>query len=349
VRVVVTGASGNVGTSLLQALAGDPAIESAVGVARRRPQLELPKTEWATADVAESDLVRLFRGADAIVHLAWLIQPSRDRNLLWRVNVEGSTRVFRAAAEARVPAVVHASSVGAYSPGPKDRPVDESWPTNGVATNAYSRQKVEVERRLDRFEREHPEIRVVRLRPALIFKRESATEQRRLFAGPFVPGSLLRPGVIPFVPEIPGLAFQAVHSYDVGDAYRLAVVQDVHGTFNVAAPPVLDMTSIARRLNARTFPLPARAARGLASLAYRARLTPLPPDWLDMGLAAPLLDTKRAREELGWTPRHSGEDAIADLLAGLRDGAGLETPPLAPRTSGPARIRELVTGIGSRA
>jgi len=349
VRVVVTGASGNVGTSLLEALAGDPAIDSAVGVARRRPQLELPKTEWATADVAESDLVRLFRGADAIVHLAWLIQPSRDRNLLWRVNVMGSTRVFRAAAEARVPAVVHASSVGAYSPGPKDRPVDESWPTNGVATNAYSRQKVEVERRLDRFEREHPEIRLVRLRPALIFKRESATEQRRLLAGPFVPGSLLRPGLIPFVPEIPGLAFQAVHSYDVGDAYRLAVVQDVQGTFNIAAPPVLDMTSIAHRLHARTFRLPPRAARGLASLAYRARLTPLPPDWLDMGLAAPLLDTKRAREELGWTPRHSGEDAIADLLAGLRDGAGLETPPLAPRTSGPARIRELVTGIGSRA
>ena len=264
-RVVVTGASGNVGTSLLQALAGDSAIDSAVGISRRRPQLELPKTEWATADVAESDLVRLFRGADAVVHLAWLIQPSRDRKLQWRVNVEGSTRVFRAVAEAGVPALVHASSVGAYSPGPKDRAVDESWPTNGVRTNDYSLQKAEVERRLDSFEREHPHVRAVRLRPALIFKRESATEQRRLFAGPFVPGSLLRPGVIPFVPEIPGLSFQAVHSYDAGEAYRLAVVRDVHGAFNVAAPPVLDMTSIARQLRAKTFPLSAQAARAFAS------------------------------------------------------------------------------------
>ena len=92
----------------------------------------------------------------------------------------------------------------------------------------------------------------------------------------------------------------------------------------------------------------ARAARALVSLAYRARFTPLPPDWLDLGLASPLLDSTRARDELGWTPSRSGEDAIADLLAGMREGAGLGTPPLSPRTSGPARVRELAGGIGKR-
>jgi nucleoside-diphosphate-sugar epimerase len=348
VRVVVVGASGNAGTSVLEALARDPAVESVIGVARRRPKLDFPKTEWAVADVAHSDLVRVFRGADAVVHLAWLIQPARDPELLWRVNVEGSTRVFRAVAEAAVPALVFASSIGAYSPGPRDRLVDETWPTGGIRTNDYSKQKVEVERRLDRFEREHPQLRVVRLRPALIFKRESATEQRRLFAGPFVPGSLLRPGLIPFVPDIPELSFQAVHSLDVGEAYRLAVVRDVRGAFNIAAPPILDTTSVARLLDARTFKVRARAVRGLASLAYHARLTPLPADWLDMGVASPLLDTTRAREELGWEPQRSGEDALSDLLAGVREGAGLETPPLSPRTSGPARVRELASGIGKR-
>jgi UDP-glucose 4-epimerase len=349
VRVVVVGASGNAGTSVLQALARDPAVESVVGIARRRPQLDVAKTEWTVADVAESDLVPLFHGADAVVHLAWLIQPARDPNLMWRVNVEGSTRVFRAVAEAGVPALAYASSIGAYSPGPNDRLVDESWPTGGIRTNDYSKQKVEVERRLDRFEQQHPEIRSVRLRPALIFKRESATEQRRLFAGPFLPGSLLRPGVVPFVPDIPDLYFQAVHSYDVGEAYRLAVVRDVRGAFNIAAPPVLDTTSVARLLRARTLKMPARAVRGLASLAYHARITPLPPDWLDMGLGVPLLDTTRAREELGWQPQRSGEDAISELLAGMREGAGLATPPLSPRTSGPARVRELASGIGKRA
>ena len=89
-RIVVTGASGNVGTSLLQAVTGDSAIESVVGVSRRRPQLDFPKTEWATADVVQADLVRLFRGADAVVHLAGLIQPARDPFLLRHINVEGS-------------------------------------------------------------------------------------------------------------------------------------------------------------------------------------------------------------------------------------------------------------------
>src|SRR5919206_2955459 len=168
-RVVVIGATGNVGTSLLQALAGDPEVESILGVARRRPGLEIAKTDWAEADVTSSNLVPLLRGADCAVHLAWLIQPSRDREHVKRVNVDGSARVFRAVADAGVPSLVYASSVGAYSPGPKERRVDESWPTEGIATSFYARHKAEVERLLDRFERDVPDVRVVRLRPGLIF------------------------------------------------------------------------------------------------------------------------------------------------------------------------------------
>src|SRR5436190_19172441 len=90
-RIVVVGATGNVGTSLLGALADETAVESVLGIARRAPKLQVPKVDWAEADIAQDDLVPLFRGADAVVHLAWAIQPSRDRNALWRVNVEGST------------------------------------------------------------------------------------------------------------------------------------------------------------------------------------------------------------------------------------------------------------------
>ena len=217
-RIVVTGATGNVGTSVLRALGSEPAVDEIVGLARRRPDIAMPKTTWVEADVVHSDLVPIFDGADAVIHLAWLIQPSRDEASMHATNVDGSARVFAAAASAGVGALVHASSIGAYSPGPKDAPVSESWPTGVIQSSYYSRQKSETERLLDRFELEHPGPRVVRLRPGLIFKREAATEIRRFFAGPFLPNPLVRPGLIPVLPVTDRLVVQAVNADDIGDA-----------------------------------------------------------------------------------------------------------------------------------
>jgi UDP-glucose 4-epimerase len=347
-RVVVTGATGNVGTSVLRSLVHEPRVESIVGIARRRPRLAWPKTTWVEADVARDDLRPYFEGADAVVHLAWAIQPSRDMAALRATNVEGSRRVFYAAGRAGVGALVYASSIGAYSPGPKDRRVDESWPTDGIDTSFYSRHKSEVERLLDGFEREFPDVRSVRLRKALVFKREAATEIRRYFAGPFLPGKLLRRPLIPVVPDVEGLRFQAVHSHDVGYAYRLALVSEVSGAFNIAANPVLDPKELADLLHARTVPVPAGVLRAAATATWRLRLQPSPPGWIDMALGVPLMDTGRARLELGWEPKHSSREALMDLLNGMQNGSGVETPPLAPETSGPLRVRELVTGIGGR-
>ena len=178
-RIVVVGASGNVGTSTLAALANDPEVESIVGVSRRTPARSFPKTEWVAADIVSSPLTEVFAGADVVIHLAWLIQPSRDLATLRAVNVDGSRRVFEAVRNAGVPALVYASSVGAYSPGPKDRRVHESWPTEGIDSSFYATHKAETERMLDAFERENPGIRVVRLRPGLIFKRDAASGIRR--------------------------------------------------------------------------------------------------------------------------------------------------------------------------
>ena len=170
-RIVVVGATGNIGTSVLRSLENEEKVESILGVARRLPDLSMPKVEWAAADVVTDDLVPLVRGADAVVSLSWLIQPSRDLTKLWMVNVEGNSRIMRAVKEAGVPALLYSSSVGVYSPGPKDRRVDESWPRDGVRTSYYARHKAEVERRYDAFERDAPDVRVVRIRPGLVFKR----------------------------------------------------------------------------------------------------------------------------------------------------------------------------------
>jgi UDP-glucose 4-epimerase len=347
-RVVVIGATGNVGTSLLEALAADDAVEQIVGVARRLPEWSAPKTEFRAADVVRDDLVPIVRGADVVVALAWLIQPGRDESVTRAVNVEGSSRAFDAVARAGVPALVYQSSVGAYAPGPKDRRVDESWPTTGIPSSFYSRHKAAVERVLDSFEAAHPDVRVVRTRPGLVFKRDAASEIRRLFAGPLLPSALLRRDRIPVVPAARRLMFQAVHGADLGQALRLAVVRDVRGAFNLAAEPVLDPPELARLLDARPVSVPPRVLRTAADVAFRLHLQPSEPGWLDMGLGVPLMDTTRARRELGWEPARSAGEALLELLEGMHDAAGLPTPPLDPSTGGPLRIRELLTGVGRR-
>ena len=101
-------------------------------------------------------------------------------------------------------------------------------------------------------------------------------------------------------------------------------------------------------LHARPVKVPAKLLRAGAAATFALRLQPTEPGWVDMGLGVPLMDTGRARRELGWTATRSATDAMAELLAGMRAGTDLDTPPLARGTSGPARLREFLTGLGAR-
>ena len=140
-------------------LAADPGVDEIVGIARRRPRDDFPLTRFVQADVSSDDLASAFAGADAVVHLAWEIQPSRRRQRLWRTNVRGTQRVLDAASAAGVRRIVAASSIAAYAPGPKDRRVDETWPTTGIATSTYSVHKSTLERQVARHAARHPELR----------------------------------------------------------------------------------------------------------------------------------------------------------------------------------------------
>jgi UDP-glucose 4-epimerase len=346
-RIVVTGATGNVGSAVVRCLREEPDVSEIVGLARR-PSDPTGATSFAAVDVRHDDLDRHMAGADAVIHLAWLFQPTRDGRVTWEANVVGSERVFQAAARAGVRTLVSASSIGAYSAGPADgRSVDESWPTHSLPTSAYGREKAYVERLLDRLERDQPTMRVVRLRPAFIFQRSSATEQRRLFLGPFFPNALARPGTLPILPLPRGLRLQAVHSDDVADAYRRALLHDVRGAFNIAADPVLTAADVGRLLLARPVEIPRRLVRLVVAAAWHARLVPAAPTLLDLFLQLPQIDSGRARTELGWAPTKSSTDVIDEFLAGLQAGAGGSSPPLAP--DGLARrIGELRFGVGAR-
>ena len=137
-RIVITGASGNLGSALVRRLGGDG--HDLVGISRRAPDTAAANIEWVTADLTEDSAVPVLRdafaGADAVVHLAWGFQPSHDLDYLEELGVGGTRRVLEAVTAASVPHLVHMSSLGTYSPRQDDHPVDERWARDGVPTLA---------------------------------------------------------------------------------------------------------------------------------------------------------------------------------------------------------------------
>jgi nucleoside-diphosphate-sugar epimerase len=332
-RIVVVGASGNVGSSVVQALVEEPRVEHVIALARRPPRDDgRPGLEWREADVTSSPLEPLVEGADAVVHLVGRIEPADRPRQLAEVNVGSVARVLDAVAAAAVPTLIFASSTAAYAPAAKTRLVDESWPLRDGSSSPYARQKAEAERELDAFEQRAPEARVVRLRFDAVFKRSAGAQARDTFLGR-VPRRLVRPDLLPFVPEVRELRFQGVHADDLAEAFRLTLLDGTaRGAYNVAAEPVLDARTVARAFGSRVVPaLPGsvRALRAALGVAHRAGLAPLSPSWLDFVLEMPLIDAGRLRRELGWEPRHRADDALVELVRGIRRGASGEAAALA--------------------
>jgi UDP-glucose 4-epimerase len=337
-RIAITGATGNAGTALLRRLRAEPEVTSVVGLSRRPPDTTkspYDRVEWVHLDVADPrslpTMADAFAEADAVVHLAWRIQPSHDEPAMRRTNVDGTRQVTAAAVTANVPHLVVASSVGAYSPGPKDAPVTEDWPTGGIHGSAYSQHKSAVERGLDAVQTEYPELIITRVRPGLVFQAEAGSEIARYFLGPLLPVSIIgkvRPPVLPLPHQF---VFQAVHADDLAEAYWLLLSGRHGGAFNAAADPVLTPNDLAQAIGAkRAVPLPVAALRGLAWATWRAHLQPTDPGWIDLAANSPVMSTARLRQ-LGWTPSRSSQQALTDLVTGISTATGTDSPPMRPR------------------
>ncbi|MYM19023.1 NAD-dependent epimerase/dehydratase family protein [Brevibacterium sp. 5221] len=365
-RIAVVGATGNAGTAVLRALHRRAEIDSIVGIARRLPPSDRAPyrgIEWESIDIgaaaapaaSEAALTQAFTGADAVIHLAWLIQPNDRRALLRRVNVEGTRRVLAAVAAAGVPAVIAASSVGAYSPDSTATPRTETWPTRGISTSHYSVDKAAQEDLLTEFVAEHPEIAVTRLRPALIFCREAASEIQRYFVGSAGAAALLGARGAPVLPVPAALAgVQAVHADDLGEAYALAAVSPVAGAFNICADDVLDARQLASAVaGGRRIPVPAALMRAAIAIGHSSGLITADPGWLDMAIGTPLMDNSRAKRELGWHPHRSAREALDELLCGFANREGGQSiplraaraapPPPAPGTAVTGQIRRTLS------
>lgn len=326
-RIVITGATGNIGTATRRRLVAE---HSVTGLARRVPA----EGPWRSVDLTTDSCLPVLRqaieDADAVIHLAWGFQPSHDLRYLVELGVGGTRRVLRAASEAGVPHLVHMSSIGAYAPRYDDQPVDESWPHDGVPSARYSRHKVAAEQLLDDHDASGRSPMVTRIRPTLVGQREAGSELLRYTLPAVVPARAL--GMVPVLPLDRRLRVSLVHADDVADALARVVEQRAGGAFNLSTEPPVTAEVIAEELGARLVHVPSQVLRPALAAAWQLRLQQVDTGWLDMAYSLPLLDATRARTELGWQPTHSARGVLREVLAGMREKAFNDTPVMRRRT-----------------
>ncbi|MGG7104938.1 NAD-dependent epimerase/dehydratase family protein [Rhodococcus sp. 24CO] len=347
-KIVVTGASGNVGTALLRRLRMQPNYRL-TGIVRRPP----PSTSdpyraarWRACDVgapeAPSILAEEVAGADAVVHLAWAINaPDRDPDPS-RTNATGTRHVLDAVAKADVPRLVCMSSVAAYAPAPRSTLVGESWDCTGIDSIAYSRGKRLLERSLSAFARTRRGTSLAWLRPCGIVQHDAGGEFARWLLPALIPGAPL--GNILPLPLWSHLRMQVVHADDVARALEVLLSDDrAEGPFNIAGGPPMEARDLARAIGGPRIPAPRSLLSLASSLAWRTGLAPLHPRWLELADRAALVSTDRAAVELGWSPAHTQASTLAEFAAGIRVGAGTASDALAP-SSLRARLGEVRFG-----
>ncbi len=322
--VAVTGPTGTFGAGLIPLLQDDDRIGRIIGIARRPfdpAERGWTKMEYRQGDVRDPDALReAFDGADVVVHLAFLITGNASRETTRSINVGGTLNVFRAAAGAGARRFVYASSVAAYG-FHADNPetIDEEWPTRPAARLFYAQEKAELEELLGEEAGKHPELALFLLRPPVVLG-PNVIGGKDVLPGPLAPvGRMLfgRPRRLPvpvpvFVPELP---MQFIHEEDVGRALVQCILgAGPPGAYNIAGDGILTAADVAREFGALPIPLPAAPAQAAARAFSRLPFLPPVAEWVEAASRPAIMDTTKAREQLGWRPRYSGLEALRDTL-----------------------------------
>ncbi|HEX7044725.1 MAG TPA: NAD-dependent epimerase/dehydratase family protein [Burkholderiales bacterium] len=286
-RVVVTGSASSLAGALLPLLAADSRITQLIGVDRREASFRHARFTQVLLDTRSPQLARLLAGADALIHLASTVfdgAPDERRG----INLIGGQNVMRCAAQQRVPRIVHLSSAAVYALPARRHPIDEAHPRGGLPGFGLGEDQSALETWLDAFEQEHASLRLVRLRPHLVVGAHAPVLVRRLLRAPFTPR---------FAGAAPRL--QCVHALDLARAVLLALEREVRGAFNLACADSATVRELQRAVGGGVLPLP-------LPLVYRwlrNRGSP-EPAWTEALRHEIVLDTSRARRDLGWKPQY---------------------------------------------
>lgn len=324
--VAVTGPTGTFGSGLVPLLQQDRRIGAIVGIARRPfdpTEHGWTKMRYRQGDVREpAALDEAFRGADVVVHLAFLITGAAPRATIRAVNVDGTLNAFRAAAEAGVTRFVYASSVAAYGFHP-DNPIGmtEQWPTRPDGRLFYAAEKADLECLLGDEAAKRPSTEVYVLRPPIVVGPHSVGGKAVLSRLPGLSRLTRMPDRLPRTPVplpllAPAFPLQLIHEDDVGQALLLCTVAaGPPGAYNVAGDGVLTLADVAREFGFLPIPVPAAVAQAAAGAVARMPFLPPAAEWVEALSHPAIMDTAKARELLGWRPRYTALEALRTMLS----------------------------------
>ncbi len=324
--VAVTGPTGDIGISAVAALEQHPDVDRIIGMARR-PFDPNPhgwiKTVYRQGDILDRDAVDgLVAEADVVVHLAFIIMGSREDSE--RVNLNGTRNVFEAcvagAPEGRPRRLVYSSSVAAYgyhSDNPV--PLTEDVPPRGSPEHYYSEQKAACEALLAELTDKSP-LEVFILRPCIVAgpHAHALAEAVPWNRVPYLStASRMLPVLKPPVPD-PGNPLQLVHHDDVAAAIALAATGSATpGAYNLAGDGVLSVSDVAAALGARPVRVPNVAATAASAVLARLPVVPSAAEWLHIARTSVVMDTTKAKTQLGWTPQYTSAQTLDALVESL--------------------------------
>jgi UDP-glucose 4-epimerase len=322
--VAVTGPTGEIGISAVGALDRHPDIERVIGMARRPfdpSDQGWIKTEYRQGDILDRGAVdNLVADADIVVHLAFIIMGSREESA--RVNLAGTRNVFEATVAAQRPRrLVYTSSVAAYgyhSDNPV--PITEEVPTRGSPEHYYSEQKAACETTLAEVT-SGTTLEVFVLRPCIVAG-PKAHALADAMPWSHLPGAVRNvtkalPFLKPPFPD-PGTPVQLVHHDDVAAAIALAATTSAPpGAYNLAGEGVLSMSDVGAALGARPVPVPRVAVSAASDVIARLPFVPSALEWLHAGRTSTVMDTSKAKSQLGWTPKYTAAETLSGLAESI--------------------------------
>src|SRR3954451_13635475 len=269
-RYVVTGGAGYIGTRLVEELVGRDETERVVIADVRPPRSFRPKSEYRRLDVRDAEGVRRLLESerpDALVHLAFILNPMHDENAMYEIDVGGTHNVLEAASAAGTQQVLVTSSAAAYGAFPDNPvPIEEEWPVRGVPDFEYARDKAESDRLCQLWALRHPDRTMTIVRPCIVF-------------GPNVDNFIVRLwSKAPFFTDMGNLdqVTQFVHEDDLVEALVTLLVGRHAGAFNVAADGTVTYRETAELIGLKTRKMPVGLARRLTALTWKLRMGEVP-------------------------------------------------------------------------